>query len=133
MATKLDKYDATHADHTHGKIGAHNAISTETIAIFTVTTSILWTQSYMLGVVSADGQTQNTGNTVLWLYTPTTSKVRGGDNVDLGRQALLETANMTYGGALFIFVTILFLRAITNVVIPHPYNREGLVAASNVG
>jgi len=63
---------------------------------------------------------------VFWLYTPSTSTSRTGNNVDLGRQALIETANMTYGGALFIFVTILFLRAITNVVIPHPYNREGL-------
>ena len=64
---------------------------------------------------------------VWWWYTPTAGVARGGNNVDVGKQALLETTNMCYGSALFIFATILFLRTITNVAIPHPANRTGEV------
>ena len=50
----------------------NNIITTETIAIYSVTTSILWTQSYMLGHTFAlDGSTVNTSGYVYWWYTPT--------------------------------------------------------------
>ena len=50
----------------------NNLITTETIAIYSVTTSILWTQSYMLGHTFAlDGSTVNTSGYVYWWYTPT--------------------------------------------------------------
>ena len=37
----------------------------------------------------------------------------------------ISQANMCYGAALYIFGTILFLRAITNVAIVHPKNKTG--------
>ena len=67
--TKLEKLETVDlgerggigASHFHGHSHPCNQISTETIAIFSVTTSILWTQSYMLGsTFSTDGSTLNT-------------------------------------------------------------------------
>ena len=68
--TKLEKFQNVDlGERTGGVVGSHlhahshpcNQISTEAIAIFSVTTSILWTQSYMLGsTFSTDGSTLNT-------------------------------------------------------------------------
>ena len=121
--TKLEKLQTVDLGERTGGVGTHfhahshpcNQISTEAIAIFSVTTSILWTQSYMLGsTFSTDGSTLNTtsqGNLffssmptfvnslshacflsylVWWWYTPTSGVARGGTNVDVGKQALLE-------------------------------------------
>ncbi len=71
----------------------------------------------------------NTQSNTWWYYTPKESVTRPDDvnnkSVDLGRVALLETANICYGGALMIFAVILLMRVITNTAIPHPRNKIG--------
>ena len=61
-------------------MGEGNAISTEAIAIHTITNIILWSFS-VLCIVGPDGQTQGTGTTQIWLYTPNDALTRGGKNV----------------------------------------------------
>lgn len=99
------------------------------IIFWQVTTSVLWTQSYILGKTVPDGVSLNTQSYTWWYYTPKESTSRPDDvnnkSVDLGRAALLETANICYGGALMIFAVILFMRVITNTTLPHPRNKLG--------
>ena len=47
----------------------------------------------------------------------------GGNNADAGALGLIETANFCYGSAMMIFASVLFMRIITNTIIPHPRNK----------
>ena len=72
MALKLGDLPTEREQVEHAQYRQHNLITTETIAIYSVTTSILWTQSYMLGHTFAlDGSTVNTSGYKYWWYTPT--------------------------------------------------------------
>ena len=75
LATKLGNLSTEReqeGEYVHYRQHQNNLITTETIAIYSVTTSILWTQSYMLGHTFAlDGKTVNTSGYVYWWYTPT--------------------------------------------------------------
>jgi len=135
-------------------IESKNVISTETIAIHTITNIILWSFSVLCipwldtnGKVignPGDGQYQNVGRNGIWLYTPPSffglneytknptpapvTTVAGvptpapsvARNIDLGGNALHETANIAFGIASTVGAVILVCRAATNTVINHP-------------
>ena len=111
-----------------------NVISTEAIALHWIANVLLWSFSVLcipyVGS-SGDGQTQGTGSTPIWLYTPpqsvgrlsnteynSTNAVR--PNVDLGTSALRETCNIAYGIATTVGATILVCRAASNTIILYP-------------
>ena len=95
----------------------------QAICIYSVTTSILWSFSNLLGRVNTDGGLINTQTAINWWYTPTSAIARGGSNADVGALSLIETANFCYGSATMIFASVLFMRIITNTIISHPRNK----------